>query len=486
MTTILLTQQTPPPQHDMAAKSRAQTSPVPEGSFEREIARNVAEKSPKHKDAPTEQDTKHAAPDPADVDGKTVATDQTETDQAVLSDDSSKDVLRIQADPEIMVLQVIATDQTADAQVLQNPKLHVDQPQISAVSTQDILQHRLALDPQTLAQLPNATTSPDQVADTIAALGQQIGGSAATGVIADPLPNGVAAAPTVNPVQILAQTAVTAEPTVMAQSDLGPIVPQQFTTSVLPRVNNTTALTAAPIALADTDQPSAPLGIIPSLQPTTADPAMTAQASVLPTVQSVILGDTAQLTPQIDLPDTFGAAIQLAQADPDTAALAASNGPTVTIVSQPAVSGATPMATAQPPVTLNTTQPVWTGQFVDHISQNIRDGIEEFEIKLTPDRLGPVTIKVDLRGDLTNVQIVTQTADASRLFNDTQDRLSAMLAQSGLDLGQHSAQTGQGNSGGNAGTRSDQTGDITATTQADAPTEHTRATDPDALIDILA
>ena len=92
---------------------------------------------------------------------------------------------------------------------------------------------------------------------------------------------------------------------------------------------------------------------------------------------------------------------------------------------------------------INTALPTWTAGFVEQITQRVQDGVQEFEINLAPEKLGHVSIKIDMRGDAANVTIVTQTADAQRLFNDTQDRLTAMLAQSGLEMGHHQTQNQQ-------------------------------------------
>ncbi len=63
------------------------------------------------------------------------------------------------------------------------------------------------------------------------------------------------------------------------------------------------------------------------------------------------------------------------------------------------------------------------------------------EIRLDPDSLGPVTLRLEVTDGTANVAIVTQTPEAARLFTDNQQRLADALARAGLDLGQHSAGT---------------------------------------------
>lgn len=63
------------------------------------------------------------------------------------------------------------------------------------------------------------------------------------------------------------------------------------------------------------------------------------------------------------------------------------------------------------------------------------------EIRLDPDTLGPVTLRLEVADGTANVAIVTQTPEAARLFTDNQHRLADALSRAGLDLGQHSAGT---------------------------------------------
>lgn len=69
---------------------------------------------------------------------------------------------------------------------------------------------------------------------------------------------------------------------------------------------------------------------------------------------------------------------------------------------------------------------------------------EALEIRLDPEALGQVNIRLEMRDGAAHVAIVTQTPEAARLFTDNQQRLAEALARAGLDLGSHSAGTGDG------------------------------------------
>lgn len=67
----------------------------------------------------------------------------------------------------------------------------------------------------------------------------------------------------------------------------------------------------------------------------------------------------------------------------------------------------------------------------------------DIEISLQPERLGKLTIKMDMRDNAVSVTIVTDNDASARLLNDNQSRLADLMAKAGLDLTQHNASTGQ-------------------------------------------
>ena len=84
----------------------------------------------------------------------------------------------------------------------------------------------------------------------------------------------------------------------------------------------------------------------------------------------------------------------------------------------------------------------------------------DIEIALQPERLGKMTIRMEMRDNAVAVTIVTDNDSSARLLNDNQARLADLMKQAGLDLTQHNASSGQqgreqaglgGQSGGNPG-----------------------------------
>lgn len=117
----------------------------------------------------------------------------------------------------------------------------------------------------------------------------------------------------------------------------------------------------------------------------------------------------------------------------------------VTVSQAPAApTGQAPAASPSPPV-LQTQRPDWPLDLAERLIEgaSLRSlgtgGL--MEIRLDPDTLGPVTLRLEVADGTANVAIVTQTPEAARLFTDNQQRLADALARAGLDLGQHSAGT---------------------------------------------
>lgn len=121
----------------------------------------------------------------------------------------------------------------------------------------------------------------------------------------------------------------------------------------------------------------------------------------------------------------------------------------VAATTQVATSGHT--ANAQRHLAMN--DPDWPGKLTSMLNE-ARDLTQgEIEIALQPERLGKMTVKLEIRDNTVSVTIVTESETSARLLNDNQGRLSELMAKSGLDLTQHSAGTGQfsRDAGGQAG-----------------------------------
>lgn len=149
-------------------------------------------------------------------------------------------------------------------------------------------------------------------------------------------------------------------------------------------------------------------------------------------------------------------------------------------------------STASQPVAPNTVQaqaPIIATQrpdWVANVSASIVDAsdmaAEAMELTLTPENLGKIQIKMEVKDGATSVTIVTQNEDAARLFNETKNQLSEMLARSGLDLAQHDAQANSERDFGRIAPASGAAQDEQETILNQA----TSATVPTSLVDLVA
>ena len=209
-----------------------------------------------------------------------------------------------------------------------------------------------------------------------------------------------------------------------------------------------TAQAAAPILTAQsttTDaEPARPANVIgntPKIEGVkSVDP--TAMTSSITQASAQAVNGGPITTPQIDA----GQAPQTAQ---QATAPIATEAPTFSAVQtaqsvQPAPQTPPVQAAVQAPV--NMTAPGWGQTVVDTIKQQVAEGITKVDLTLHPEKMGTLQIRMDLRGEAAQVMIVTETAEASRVFNDNMHRLGDMFAKAGLDLNQNNSQAFQQNS----------------------------------------
>ena len=109
---------------------------------------------------------------------------------------------------------------------------------------------------------------------------------------------------------------------------------------------------------------------------------------------------------------------------------------------------------------LNMADKSWQEGFVRRIENSIKNGDSVIRIALEPRQLGRMQVKLGFQGGVTRIQISTETAAAAALLSEGENRLSQMLDQAGLRLGnlqtnatgssgfdQNTNMAGQGNSG---------------------------------------
>lgn len=105
----------------------------------------------------------------------------------------------------------------------------------------------------------------------------------------------------------------------------------------------------------------------------------------------------------------------------------------------PPVSIDAPQQITEPSV-ISTTDPNWEVEFVDSIVAQVSGDNAVIELALTPDNLGKVEVRVELRDGRADVSFVTETREAARLFAQAEGRLSDLMERHGLDLaGQNSS-----------------------------------------------
>ena len=109
-----------------------------------------------------------------------------------------------------------------------------------------------------------------------------------------------------------------------------------------------------------------------------------------------------------------------------------------------------PLATAPLPQTLDLAAPQWPEQMVQDIRQSASAALDNLTLTLTPERLGPLQIRLETQDGVTHVHIVTETPEAARAMAEAQPRLAEAMARAGLEMGSQSTTT-TGGSGGAAG-----------------------------------
>ncbi len=113
---------------------------------------------------------------------------------------------------------------------------------------------------------------------------------------------------------------------------------------------------------------------------------------------------------------------------------------------QPALpsSASAPLATAPLPQTLDLAAPQWPEQMVQDIRHGASANLDTLTITLTPERLGPLNIRLETQDGVTHVHIVTETPEAARAIAEAQPRLAEAMARAGLEMGNQSTTTAGG------------------------------------------
>lgn len=115
---------------------------------------------------------------------------------------------------------------------------------------------------------------------------------------------------------------------------------------------------------------------------------------------------------------------------------------------------------------LQATHPAASPQFAQELGEQIAwmgaGQLKEAQIKLHPEELGMMDVRVNLEGGKVNVAIMAQHPAAVHAVQQTLSQLDSMLAHHGLELGQANVgqrQAGQGGEGGGSAQGQSQGGD---------------------------
>lgn len=189
-------------------------------------------------------------------------------------------------------------------------------------------------------------------------------------------------------------------------------------------------------------RPSAPAPILSSAVPemVASQPLAEGKAKSRPMARDLpvdfrVILDTAA-RPHVPDATTARPPMPLAELREAGAAITAILGQTVEarpLADAPAEPQASPLAPGQPE-RLETENPEWIADLADRILAKLTEDGATIELALTPERLGPLEVRLDLRDSRAEVSFRTETAEAARLLNEAQPRLADLMAQSGFNL----------------------------------------------------
>ena len=222
------------------------------------------------------------------------------------------------------------------------------------------------------------------------------------------------------------------------------------------------ALAAAMLALIGQAAPAKPLAQAGAVAPATAKAAGAAGTAVKTPAALVLLAGTAAATavatakPATGL-DTAALAPMLAKpAEQKDAPLDALQMATASTAQLPTPGSA---GTAAPSATLNIASPAGTPAFAQELGQHVvwlgQQDVKQARIRLHPEDLGTLDVKVSLNHDRVDVSFAVQHPAAVHAVQQTLPQLDALLAHHGLALGHTDVgqrqQQGEGGRGGEAG-----------------------------------
>lgn len=148
--------------------------------------------------------------------------------------------------------------------------------------------------------------------------------------------------------------------------------------------------------------------------------------------------------------DAAAAVLDAAASDPGADAAGSPNGtagagptggsPAPFAVHLASAPGATPAPVradgGQPPITVPFDSPQWGNELATRVVSLAKEQFTEAEIRVTPDELGPIEVKLRFDGDRVHAQFGAISPEAREALTSNLHRLREMLAGEGLNLGQ--------------------------------------------------
>lgn len=128
----------------------------------------------------------------------------------------------------------------------------------------------------------------------------------------------------------------------------------------------------------------------------------------------------------------------------------------------------------------------WEDTIATQIDALFTENGGEIDIALTPDNLGSVRIRLELNDGAAQVTIVTETDQAARLFAQSEQKLSEMLAKSGMNLTGQEAGTERRQDQGTGRNASGQSGQNSPNGTDDRADVETRAAPVKGLVNLIA
>ena len=91
-------------------------------------------------------------------------------------------------------------------------------------------------------------------------------------------------------------------------------------------------------------------------------------------------------------------------------------------------------ATLGSSIPANIQTPNWSQQMTQQVSYMVKGGFQQAEIKLNPENLGPMEIKLSIKDDKASLTFVTQHVQVRDAIDTSMPRLKEMLEQQGINL----------------------------------------------------